>query len=73
MRLVALLGLVGVLLAAHFTNKRQSAGLLGSVLVEAQLAVEDAAAVRTLVLIVGVLMHLQQNRHSVRLSKYTVV
>ena len=73
MRLVALLGLVGVLLAAHFTNKRQSAGLLGSVLVEAQLTVEDAAAVRTLVLIVGVLMHLQQNRHSVRLSKYTVV
>ena len=73
MRLVALLGLVGVLLAAHFTNKRQSAGLLGSVLVEAQLTVEDAAAVRTLVLIVGVLMHLQQNRHWVRLSKYTVV
>ena len=70
MRLVALLGLVGVLLAAHFTNKRQSAGLLGSVLVEAQLAVEDAAAVRTLVLIVGVLVHLQQNR---RCSKYTVV
>ena len=66
MRLVAFLGLVGVLLATHFTDEWQCAGLFGSMFVEAQLTVEDATTVRTLVLIVGVLVHLQKSKCSVR-------
>ena len=61
MRLVAFLGLVGVLLPANFADEGQCAGLPGGVLVVAQLAVEDAATVRALVLIVGVLVHLWKN------------